>query len=297
MLETGTRWLTLGTLGAALMFTLSAGPAIPGIASPTGENGQNSAKAEVPVYSTSPPTSARVLATRTTSKWSASVDTSSRAAVNAAYLRNYASGLSVRTGWTGKRLPLHHRNQLARPRGAATLRALNFSRSLAGLAPVTFSSTLNARSQRTALIMSANHSLSHDPPRSWSCWNSSGADNAGVANLALTYPAVSSAGVVGQYLTDAGRQQPRGRAPAVVAQPVQHHDGFGLDQHRERHHGDRTHVQLTPQPGVGRMADRRLLPERPRARAAAGRCRPATGRSASATPRSASTATGACSRR
>jgi len=52
--------------------------------------------------------------------------------------------------------------------------------------------------------MSANRSLSHNPPTSWRCWSSAGATNAGVANLALTFPAVSSAGVVGQYLTDSG---------------------------------------------------------------------------------------------
>ena len=75
---------------------------------------------------------------------------------------------------------------------------------MAGLAPVTFSFTLNTRSQRTALIMSANRTLSHTPPMSWRCWNSSGATNAGVSNLALTYPRISSAGVVSQYLTDTG---------------------------------------------------------------------------------------------
>ena len=109
----------------------------------------------------------------------------------------------MRTGWTGNDSRCSTGTSSATSR-ATTLRALNFSRSLAGLAPVTFSSTLDTRAQRTALIMSANSSLSHDPPRSWSCWNSSGAENAGVANLALTYPAISSAGVVGQYLTDAG---------------------------------------------------------------------------------------------
>jgi hypothetical protein len=107
------------------------------------------------------------------------------------------------TGWTGSDSTCNAGTSSATSR-AATLRALNYARSLAGLAPVTFSTTLDARAQRTALIMSANHSLSHDPPSSWRCWNSTGATNAGVANLALTYPKVSSAGVVGQYLTDAG---------------------------------------------------------------------------------------------
>jgi hypothetical protein len=46
--------------------------------------------------------------------------------------------------------------------------------------------------------------LSHTPPRSWRCWTASGAANAGRSNLALSYPAVTAAGVVTQYLDDAG---------------------------------------------------------------------------------------------
>lgn len=203
MLETETRWITLGTLTAALMFTLSGGPVIPGIASPTGQNSQNSAKPEVPVYSTSPPANARVLATRTTARWASSVNTSSKAAVDAAYVQNHVSGLSVRTGWTGSNSSCTTGTSSATSR-AATLRSLNYARSMAGLAPVSFSSTLNSRSQRTALIMSANRSLSHNPPSYWRCWNSTGATNAGVSNLALTYPSISSSGVVAQYLTDSG---------------------------------------------------------------------------------------------
>ena len=203
MLETGTRWLALVALGPALVFTLSGGPANPGIASPADQNGQNSAKVEVPVYSTLSAAGARVLSTPTTARWSASVDTSSRAAVEAAYLKSYVPGVSVGTGWTGSDSACNAGTSSATSR-AATLRAINYARSLAGLAPVTFSSTLNTRSQRTALIMSANRMLSHTPPTSWRCWNSSGATNAGVSNLALTYPRISSAGVVRQYLTDAG---------------------------------------------------------------------------------------------
>ncbi len=203
MLKTGTRWLTLVALGPALMFTLSGGPANSGIASPTGQNLPNSSKAEVPVYSTSPPSNARVFGHRTTNKWAASVNTSSKAAVTAAYVNNYLSGVSVGTGWTGSDSTCNTGTSSATSR-AATLRAINFARSMAGLAPVVFSSTLNIRSQNTALIMSANKSLSHTPPSYWRCWNSTGATNAGKANLALTYPAVSSAGVVSQYLTDSG---------------------------------------------------------------------------------------------
>jgi hypothetical protein len=79
-------------------------------------------------------------------------------------------------------------------------------RSLGGLAPVSFNGTLNARSQRTALIMSANRRLSHSPSPSWRCYTGVGAANAGRSNLALSYPSVTSAGVVGLYMQDAGSE-------------------------------------------------------------------------------------------
>ena len=147
--------------------------------------------------------SARKRAPRTTARWSGSVNTSDRAAVNVAYLRSFAPGLRAPTGWTGNDSRCVAGSQSSGSR-TYTLHALNYARSLAGLAPVTFSSTLNARSQQTALIMSANRSLSHRPPSSWRCWTSAGAANAGRANLALSYPSITSAGLVRQYLEDAG---------------------------------------------------------------------------------------------
>ncbi len=141
--------------------------------------------------------------TSTTARWSKAVDVHDRAAVNRAYLEDYAPGLKVPTGWTGSESRCVAGSQSADSR-AHTLRAVNFSRSLAGLAPVTFSAELNARSQQSALMMSANRSLSHSPPKSWRCWTSTGAANAGRSNLALSYPSLTSAGLVSQYLEDAG---------------------------------------------------------------------------------------------
>ena len=90
---------------------------------------------------------------------------------------------------------------------------------------------------------------------------------------------ITSAGVVEQYMQDAGRQQPRGRPPSLAAEPVRHHDGLGLDQHRERDDGDRPDARR-------RARTRRTSPGPPPATsrtrsspAAAGRSRPATGAS------------------
>jgi uncharacterized protein YkwD len=139
----------------------------------------------------------------TTGRWGGSVPVSSRSAVNAAYLRSYAPGLNVPTGYNGN----ESRCIAGGVSGAsltATRNAINFVRSLSGLAPVSFNSALNSRSQQTALMMSANKALSHAPSRSWRCYTSTGAANAGRSNLALAYPKITSAGVVGLYMQDPG---------------------------------------------------------------------------------------------
>jgi uncharacterized protein YkwD len=140
---------------------------------------------------------------RTTARWSGSIKTSRRPAVDAAYRRAFAPGLDVGTGYTGDDNRCQPGTTSAESR-AATLRAVNFVRSMSGLAPVRFSPTLNARSQRTALLMSANGALSHTPPHGWRCWSQAGADNAARSNLALSYPSITSAGLVDLYLRDPG---------------------------------------------------------------------------------------------
>ena len=139
----------------------------------------------------------------TTARYARAVDVRDRAAVDAAYGRDYAPGLDTPTGWTGSDSGCRAGSASPTSR-AATLRAVNFVRSLGGLAPVTFDATLNARSQQTALIMSANQSLSHTPSRSWRCWTRTGSDNAGRSNLALSYPSITSAGLVGLYMGEPG---------------------------------------------------------------------------------------------
>ncbi|MBV9831592.1 MAG: CAP domain-containing protein [Marmoricola sp.] len=143
--------------------------------------------------------------TGTTGRWPAAVNTRSQAAVNAAYWRDYATGLNVPTGYSASDSACQVGSTSAASL-TATRSAVNFVRSLGGLAPVAFSTTLNARSQRTALMMSANRRLSHAPSPSWRCYTGVGAANAGRSNLALAYPSITSAGVVGLYMQDAGSE-------------------------------------------------------------------------------------------
>jgi uncharacterized protein YkwD len=149
------------------------------------------------------PASARAHHRRTTARWSGSVNVRAQSAVDNAYDRAFDSGLDVDTGYTGSDSRCDPGSTSADSR-AATLRAVNFVRSMTGLAPVRLSPTLNARSQQTALMMSANRSLSHTPPRSWRCWTQAGADNASRSNIALSYPSITSAGLVGLYMSDPG---------------------------------------------------------------------------------------------
>jgi uncharacterized protein YkwD len=141
--------------------------------------------------------------TGTTGRWSGSVPVASRAAVNAAYLRSYAPGLNVPTGYNGDESRCIA-GGVSSASLTATRNAINYVRSLNGLAPISFNSALNYRSQQTALMMSANNTLSHAPARSWRCYTSTGAANAGRSNLALAYPKITSAGVVGLYMQDPG---------------------------------------------------------------------------------------------
>jgi uncharacterized protein YkwD len=146
---------------------------------------------------------ARATSRRTTARWSGSISVNRRPAVESAYRRSFAPGLSLGTGWTGSDSACRPGSVSASSQ-AATLRAVNFARALGGLAPVRFSPALNARSQRTALMMSANRTLSHTPSPGWRCYSRVGATNAARSNLALSYPSITSSGLVGLYLSEPG---------------------------------------------------------------------------------------------
>ena len=146
---------------------------------------------------------ARKIRSRTTSRWGGSVNTYNWQAVNAAYWRDYAPGLSLPTGWTGDDSSCRAGSTSAKSQ-AATARAINFVRSLSGLYPISLNATLNARSQYTALLMSANRTLSHHPGSRWKCYTSTGAANAARSNLVLAYPSITSSGVVGLYMQEPG---------------------------------------------------------------------------------------------
>jgi len=83
----------------------------------------------------------------------------------------------------------------------ATLDMVNFFRAMVELPPVVFEVVKNNKSQQAALMMTANNSLSHFPPASWTCYTADGAEAAGKSNLAL---GVAGAPAVALYIHDPG---------------------------------------------------------------------------------------------
>ncbi len=137
-------------------------------------------------------------------RWSGAINTNSEAAVNAAYWSQYAPKLSLPIDWLGGSLLGCLPGLSSLLSTNATLTSLNFVRSLAGLAPVTFSATLNAAAQQAALMMDANNTLNHFPSSNWRCFTRTGATAASRSNLALGYPSLQSGEIIDLYMNDDG---------------------------------------------------------------------------------------------
>lgn len=85
----------------------------------------------------------------------------------------------------------------------ASLRGLNWIRSMAGLPAVRADATQEERAQAAALMMSAQQSLSHTPSGDWACFSDEGAAGARNSNLALGHTDLRS--VLEGYLDDPGQ--------------------------------------------------------------------------------------------
>jgi uncharacterized protein YkwD len=156
------------------------------------------------VTTSSPATAADSSGYSSNARWSGAVNTGSKAAVNAAYWSEYAPRANVLVDWLGGSLLGCLPGLTSSYTNNGTLDALNYVRSLAGLAPVSFSSSMNANAQRAALIMAANNALSHSPSSNWKCWTSTGAATAGKSNLALAYPQLKAGQIIDLYMDDRG---------------------------------------------------------------------------------------------
>lgn len=133
-----------------------------------------------------------------------------RASVVNGYQAWLAPLLLVPTGWDGDL----HECRAGSPSAEnqqAVLSAVNYMRTMAGLAPVRLSEKLSKRSQDAALIMAANDIITHDLPDSARCWTKDGYLGAKNGNLALGYgwppgslATVTGARAVVSYMKDGG---------------------------------------------------------------------------------------------
>ena len=81
-----------------------------------------------------------------------------------------------------------------------TTRIVNLYRFLTGMPEVTHDAVFNGKAQACALMMRANNTIAHVPPKTWKCYNADGAEAAKKSNLS-TAGTVKS---VDRYMVDSG---------------------------------------------------------------------------------------------
>ena len=130
-----------------------------------------------------------------------SVTMSKREDVRNFYNAVYQASENVASQWTGD-IAACSAGSVSSKYKAATLRRVNYFRAMAGVpANVALYSTVLAKNQAGALMMSANSALSHTPPSSWACYTADGADAADSSNIAL---GMAGADAIDGYMFDDG---------------------------------------------------------------------------------------------
>jgi hypothetical protein len=129
------------------------------------------------------------------------LDRTNRQAVVDFYNGVYVPALAAANGWTGS-VPSCSAGTTAAGYADATLDMVNYFRAMTGLpAAVSHEAVKDGKAQLAALMMTANNSLSHSPPLSWTCWTTGGAEAAGQSNLAL---GAAGAAAITLYMSDRG---------------------------------------------------------------------------------------------
>ena len=129
------------------------------------------------------------------------VNRNDRAAVARYYQKYYKKSSDVPNGWSGSVQGCRVGGN-SRAYVQATLDRLNYFRAMAGLpADVKFKSEFNARALEAALMMTANRSLSHNPPTTWKCYTAGGKTGASRSNLAIGR---AGPGAIDLYMWDPG---------------------------------------------------------------------------------------------
>jgi hypothetical protein len=129
------------------------------------------------------------------------VDRTNRQAVVDFYTGVYVAALAVPNDWTGS-VAGCNAGVTSTAYANATMDMVNYYRAMTGLpAGVTHEAAKDGKAQLAALMMTANNSLSHAPPSTWTCYTADGAEAAGKSNLAL---GAAGARAVALYMADPG---------------------------------------------------------------------------------------------
>ena len=153
----------------------------------------------------------------------APIDVHDRAAVLRSYRDTYLESEARAHDWNGDRARCRP-GTVRQSYLEAGLDRINWFRAMAGLEPVKkLVPELNVKCQRAALMMSANRALSHEPPRSWSCYSETGAEAASKSNLAAGYRTLADA-IVG-WMRD--ENTPIGGHRRWLLYPPMHETGLG----------------------------------------------------------------------
>ncbi|CAN5148693.1 hypothetical protein BH11ACT2_BH11ACT2_21660 [soil metagenome] len=130
----------------------------------------------------------------------AGVNPKSKASVAAGYLSRYAPAIATPSGWTGSASTCSKGIESPLSK-SATLSAVNYVRSLAGLRPAKLDSSLNSKALAAALVYRAQGDIAHNIPTNWPCYSADAAKAGTKSNIALGY---SGAQTVTGYMDDAG---------------------------------------------------------------------------------------------
>jgi len=129
------------------------------------------------------------------------INTSDRQVSLDYYHQVYLASEDVDSAWIGNHASCNAGETAQSFRDAIELR-INYFRAMAGVpAVVQLSDEYNAKAQQSALMMSVNDQLSHEPPTSWQCYSAEGAQAAGCSNL---YLGVFGPSAISGYIYDPG---------------------------------------------------------------------------------------------
>ncbi|WP_267894704.1 CAP domain-containing protein [Nocardioides sediminis] len=139
-----------------------------------------------------------------TPRATAAIDTTSQSAVRRAYRRFWLRGEEVRPRWIGGDTDRCRPGRLADTSTRRQLQAINFARRMTGLQKVVLDKGTVRHAQAAALIMTAEHAVSHYPPRDWPCWTRRGYEAAAQSNLYEGTSRQSNSDKIEAYLDDWG---------------------------------------------------------------------------------------------